>query len=599
MARSRSDTTRTDLPNLLTDPSTNQTHLTNDASGHVLSVVDATSGSAAFTYDGNGNLFSSITDGNIHTRSFTYDFRGNLVTETDPLHHTSTNEYDNAGHLVRRVDRANRETTFTYDADGHVVSRTMPGGDVTTYVYDPLGRLIGANNNARQIVIQRDELGRLTNETDAGTAAAPMPSTDIAIAYDADSRRISSSGPDGAIGYDYDAQSRLKTLTDQAGEAFNFTFDAASRLTSLTRPNGVDDAMTFDASDVVLSIVSTLGAATVASSTYGYDPQGQRSSATDLVGTSTFGHDASGRLTGASYPGGTFPTAAYAYDHAGNRTSGGATFDDANRLTSNGGFSYTYDAEGELVARHDIASGATTTFDWNAAHQLTGVHLPGGATTTYRYDALGRRVELAHGGVRTSYVYDGNKIRIEYDSTGHVAAWYTTGMPDDSVLEMTRAGQRYFYLTDAQGSTVALTNEAGAVVSTYRYDAFGNQTSTGTVENPFTFQGREFDSASGLYYFRARYYDPAAGRFVSEDPLEGANQYAFAANDPVDFGDPNRPVRIRRVWTCRLVSSYRGRGSRAPPSISSRQASRSRRRKPTWLRSAIPSFRRSKARSRR
>ena len=71
------------------------------------------------------------------------------------------------------------------------------------------------------------------------------------------------------------------------------------------------------------------------------------------------------------------------------------------------------------------------------------------------------------------------------------------------------------------------------------YDAFGNPVSTGTVQNPFTFTGREYDPKSGIYFYRARYYDPGAGRFLSEDPIFALNPYPYAGNDPVNYVDPS------------------------------------------------------------
>ena len=92
------------------------------------------------------------------------------------------------------------------------------------------------------------------------------------------------------------------------------------------------------------------------------------------------------------------------------------------------------------------------------------------------------------------------------------------------------------------GSITSLTDGSGQLAASYVYDSFGNLTaSTGTVTNPFQYTGREFDSETGLYYYRARYYDPNAGRFISEDPIHitgGVNLYAYTLASPVNFQDP-------------------------------------------------------------
>src|SRR5208282_2127882 len=96
------------------------------------------------------------------------------------------------------------------------------------------------------------------------------------------------------------------------------------------------------------------------------------------------------------------------------------------------------------------------------------------------------------------------------------------------------------FLTDALGSTVALSGPTGNTLAQYKYDPYGNVTITGTSSNPYQFTGRENDG-TGLYYYRARYHDPSTGRFVSADPIgfnsSGANLYAYAQNNPINYVD--------------------------------------------------------------
>jgi RHS repeat-associated protein len=95
---------------------------------------------------------------------------------------------------------------------------------------------------------------------------------------------------------------------------------------------------------------------------------------------------------------------------------------------------------------------------------------------------------------------------------------------------------------DGLGSTTSLSGTTGKPVATYVYDAFGNTTATEGIFNPFRYTGREQDPETGLYYYRARYYDPNIGRFVSEDPIRffaGINFYEYGFNDPVDSTDPS------------------------------------------------------------
>ena len=98
-------------------------------------------------------------------------------------------------------------------------------------------------------------------------------------------------------------------------------------------------------------------------------------------------------------------------------------------------------------------------------------------------------------------------------------------------------------LTDALGSTVGLASGA-SIQTQYGYDPYGVAQTTGVAStNPYQFTGRENDqTAAGLMYYRARYYNPAWGRFVSEDPIGiagGTNLYGYANQNPVNFGDPS------------------------------------------------------------
>jgi RHS repeat-associated protein len=110
-----------------------------------------------------------------------------------------------------------------------------------------------------------------------------------------------------------------------------------------------------------------------------------------------------------------------------------------------------------------------------------------------------------------------------------------------------------------------LSNSAGEVAETYAYDSYGKVTaSTGTLVNPVNplqYTGREFDSETGIYYYRARYFDPSVGRFLSQDPIRyggGVNFYAYTRNRPVLLTDPSgyqggcppsRPIVYLRIRT--------------------------------------------------
>src|SRR6185437_11363156 len=117
-----------------------------------------------------------------------------------------------------------------------------------------------------------------------------------------------------------------------------------------------------------------------------------------------------------------------------------------------------------------------------------------------------------------------------------------TGLGIDEVFSRTDANGARSLLTDAPGSTLALTNDTGTVQTSYTYDPFGNPSASGASDaNSQQFTSRENDG-TGLQYNRARYYSPSLQLFISEDPLDfggDANLYAYVGNDPINATDPS------------------------------------------------------------
>ena len=133
---------------------------------------------------------------------------------------------------------------------------------------------------------------------------------------------------------------------------------------------------------------------------------------------------------------------------------------------------------------------------------------------------------------------------LETDGGGSTLASYVLGGTE--LLEQTRSGATSYYLRDGQGSTRALSDDLGAVTDTYAYTAFGElYVQTGTTINTYLYTGQQFDTLTGLYSLRARYYTPLDGRFLNRDiadlsltnPLE-YNRYVYTANNPVNAWDP-------------------------------------------------------------
>ena len=187
-------------------------------------------------------------------------------------------------------------------------------------------------------------------------------------------------------------------------------------------------------------------------------------------------------------------------------------------------------------------SSGNASYVWDFENRLTSATV-NGATTSFKYDPFGRRVYKSSSSGTRVYAYDGDNLIEELNGMGVEIAHYTQGPGIDEPLAELRSGTTSFYEADGLGSITSLTNAAGAIANTYVYDSFGNLTSSsGSVTNPFRLTARECDSETGLYYYRARYYDPTVGRFLSEDLKDsgtGINVYPYVYNDPVDLMDPS------------------------------------------------------------
>jgi len=182
----------------------------------------------------------------------------------------------------------------------------------------------------------------------------------------------------------------------------------------------------------------------------------------------------------------------------------------------------------------------TYTYDWE--NRLTEIDYSG-MVAQYKYDPFGRRIQKSVNGTITNYIYDGPNTIAEYDGNGNVRNVYLHNLAVDDSLALQQGGQIYFYHKDGLGSITQMTDVSANTTGTYRYNSFGEIISqTGNLNQPFAFTATEFDPESGLYYYRARYYDPRAGRFLTKDPVGLAsgdvNLYRYVLNNPINEFDP-------------------------------------------------------------
>ena len=292
-----------------------------------------------------------------------------------------------------------------------------------------------------------------------------------------------------------------------------------------------------------------VGATTVDGASYTYDNAGNRIAKNNYLNgiTDNYGYDNIYQLLQVAQ--GATTTESYTYDRVGNRLSSLGmspyTYNTSNQLTSTPAATYTYDNNANTLTKADATG--TTTYSWDYENRLKQATLPGtGGTVSFKYDPFGRRVQKVfnQGGTTTTtnYLYDGANILEEVDNSGNVLARYTQGPGIDQPLSELRGGSTSYYQQVALSTVTSLSNSAGALANTYTYDSYGKLTaSTGTLVNPFQYTGREFDSETGIYEYRARFYDANTGRFLSENPIRfqgGVDFYRYALNAPINFKDP-------------------------------------------------------------
>jgi len=220
-----------------------------------------------------------------------------------------------------------------------------------------------------------------------------------------------------------------------------------------------------------------------------------------------------------------------------NDTTYTYTYNEADQLLKAGNTTYSYDNDGNLIKKID--SSGTTTYTYDFENRLVEITFPDRGTNTFGYCPFGKRVwKKNKSGTTTFYFYDTEDILAEYDSFGNLKARYTFGKGIDNPISLRIGTQSYFYHLDALGSVISLTDSNKTQIVSYSYDAFGFPHPSSLIPNPFLFTAREYEEEPCLYYYRARYYDPEVGRFITKDPSEKDHPYIYVENNPITMIDP-------------------------------------------------------------
>ena len=348
-----------------------------------------------------------------------------------------------------------------------------------------------------------------------------------------------------SVTYTYDTLGRLSTVVENGTTQASYTYTVNGARASLTYANGTNETYAYNLAGWVTNVSNYAGDELLSSFDYTYYADGSQRTKTTLDDTvTTYVYDGLGRLTNESVSGGT--SLAYTYDARGNRATLTATgeayysiaytYDAANRLLSElknesnvlTSTSYTYDANGNTVSKQQVTDGLTVrseTSTYNGFNQLTAQVLNEAGIVTdlgYEYYPDGIRGVKTVDSVPTVYLVNSGYVVAEYreNTLTSVYLWganlIKAGIGDDV----------FYYLYNAHGDVVQLTDEEGAVTKSYTYDAFGVEDEPSIYDlNPFRYCGEYYDRESGTYYLRARYYNPGTGRFTQEDTALESREY--------------------------------------------------------------------------
>jgi RHS repeat-associated protein len=542
----------------MTDPSGNVTTWTRDLEGRVTAKTYADGSGTTSTFD-NSSRLAGLTDALGQTTAFSYD-RADLLTGIqyahavyptapvayayDPYYPRLVSMSDELGttqfsYVLAGQPGALRQSAETgpfsandtvhygYDALGRIIQRTT---DVETdYTYDPLGRLSQEHNPLG--AFQHDYLGD-TDQLTERSLITPSGNPGLALTAKYDSNL---------------GDRQLRRLTYRAGKhrltaKLTYTHSPEHLLTSaMTLAPSMSGPGMHDADEGEADTQGTHdgdrgvelddqddhdhneghdGGGRGDYQRYGYD---EAYHLTDVWGKKRdairFDYDAADNMLQA----------------AGASSSFTATANALNQLATVNGQAWQYDADGQLL------NDGTRQYAWDAAGRLIGlIDIVSGKVTTYRYDGLGRRLEISSQGngatpTDTRYLWCGTTVCQARDGNDVVTADYFD-------QGETHGAAALYYVRDQLGSVSGVTDVVGKVLGTTRYGAYGTVEAARGVQPDFGYAGmlRDPDTALSLTMFRA--YDPTVGRWLSRDPIGergGENLYAYAAGDPVDNNDPS------------------------------------------------------------
>ena len=558
-----------------------------DSLNRVVSETDPRDAETTFTYDANSQRLT-LTDAEGNTTTWGYDGVGRVIQETNELDESRHFTYASSGELASKTDRNGRVTEYTYDDMGRNTSEIWKESSTTvntiTHSYNIESQPLTSSDVASGLVYTYDGLGRMATASNAGTTGVPEvvltlthnrlnERTDLAAQIDKENT------PDFANSYLHDKLGRISRITQTGQTSGNAVADKRADFTfgSLGYNSGISRYENLSTSNLVASTTLNYDpfarlvgqshvkdANPLGSYSVTYDANRRIDSMTTPDGLGEFDYDGSGQLLEADYD--YQSDEDFTYDLTGNRTMTGYTTGPNNQLLTAGDLEFEYDGEGNRIKQTDTATDDYVEYTWDHRNRLTKVTFFDDTDTKtkeilYSYDTHNRRIrrQLDANGNGTidsaqNIVYDADwkpgleDIVLIFDESDDLQHRFLHGPGIDQPLADEQPAKLHWLLPGQIGTiTDVIEYTPGTDTTTninhLTYTSFGQIASqTNSAHEPYyTYTAREWDGDAELYYYRARWYDPVVGRFVSEDPIGYAsldiNLFRYVVNSPMIFSD--------------------------------------------------------------
>ena len=543
------------------------------AFGKLKSVKDADAGVRVYQYDLDDNVIQMIDKNGYHT-NYIFDSRKLLLKKNvEETGDSVTYSYDEVGNRTGMSDESGN-TIYTYDANNRLTEIKKDGKTQISYIYDQIGNILKVIDTVGNVTAYTfDKASRMETVAFDGnklTYQYDENSNRSSIAYSSGVKEVYEYNKDNKIislankkpngdeisryNYTYDAVGRQATKTDSYGTT-NYTYDKVGRILKVDGPGKID-IYAYDGAGNRIALNETyksLQPSGFVDDTSGNDVQ-------YILKKTDYTYSNAGKLlklVERMYDGSNKEvlrkTVNYYYDGNGNELSNTASWTHPHniklRQVTKGSVygdnmenetdplidrvNNTFDGFGRLTKVERISAGVRSV----SAYLYNGDNLR--VSKTVQKSSNGYKKEV------TNYLYDRQNVILETDANNKVKTRYVKGI--NYIASVNAENKTYYFLFNGHGDVVQTVDKTGEIQNHYDYDIWGNPTLTvELVECAIRYAGEFYDSETGLYYLKSRYYNSAIARFISEDSYTGEiedplslNLYTYCENDPISYTDPN------------------------------------------------------------